>query len=69
MKWANVEIEGKVWCGLVEGDAVLPAAEGCLSQHLADLGALEAAARLEQVPAPFFEVSARLVVPLINPAR
>ena len=67
MKWANVEIEGKIWCGLVEGDAVLPAAEGCLSQHLADLGALEAAARRSDRRIALSE--AHLRQPVIRPGK
>ena len=45
MRWANFDHEGDVWCGLVEGESVLAAARGCLSQHLGDLPALEKAAR------------------------
>lgn len=45
MRWANFDHDGEVWCGLVEGEAVLVAAQGCLSQYLGDLSALETKAR------------------------
>ncbi|RIJ21333.1 fumarylacetoacetate hydrolase family protein [Henriciella barbarensis] len=66
MRWANFDHEGEVWCGLVEGDAVLVAAKGCLSQHLGDLQSLESAAR---DGTKLMLTDAKLRQPVIRPGK
>ncbi|WP_018149545.1 fumarylacetoacetate hydrolase family protein [Henriciella marina] len=66
MKWANVEIEGALWCGLVEGKDIRLAEEGCLSKYLGDLSVLAAKAESgRRVPLS----EARLMQPVIRPGK
>ena len=66
MKWTNIEIDGALWCGLVEGEEIRLAAEGCLSQYLGDLpGLASKASGGRSVPL----ADARLMQPVIRPGK
>ncbi|HIG23578.1 MAG TPA: fumarylacetoacetate hydrolase family protein [Henriciella marina] len=66
MRWANFDHEDELWCGLVEGETVLAAARGCLSQQLGDLPALEKAARAGKKLAL---ADVKLRQPIIRPGK
>ena len=66
MKWANIEIDGALWCGLVEGEEIRLAAEGCLSHYLGDLpGLASKASGGRRVPL----ADARLMQPVMRPGK
>lgn len=66
MKWLNLEVDGEIWCGLLQGRQVHLLDKGCLSRHLGNLaGKKHAAVKGRSVPL----AKTRLRQPVMRPGK
>ncbi|MEQ9315415.1 MAG: fumarylacetoacetate hydrolase family protein [Henriciella sp.] len=66
MRWVNFEVDGQLWCGLLQNQQISTLGKGCLSQFL---GNLESKKITLSGAAPINVQSVRLRQPIIRPGK
>ncbi|MGB3625808.1 MAG: fumarylacetoacetate hydrolase family protein [Henriciella sp.] len=66
MKWVNFEVDGQLWCGLLQNQHISTLGTGCLSQFLGQLDSKNFSARTRRL-IPLEDV--RLRQPIIRPGK